>query len=65
VPKGTTLSTVTGVVALSYLALIPVAGYLGYRMLYEMRLDVNELWTQFEGAEPPEREGLIRKYLLK
>jgi flagellar motor component MotA len=60
-----TLNTVTGIVALSYLVVIPVAGYLGYKMLQEIKLDVDELWTHFEGEPPPERQGYIRKYLLK
>lgn len=64
--KGTTLNTVTGVVALSYLVVLPVAGYVGYVMLRELKQDMDELWAHFEGGEPPERpDSFVRRYLLK
>lgn len=38
------LECVTGVVALSYLVLIPVAGILGYQKIRAMQRDVERMW---------------------
>jgi hypothetical protein len=52
------LANVTGVVAMSYLVLIPVAGYYGWRRFAAMEQDLTTLWDHLE-INPKEQAEVI------
>jgi hypothetical protein len=65
-PKRVTLERVTGVVALSYLILIPGAALVAYQKVKDLESDLDQLWdkTMPAGEEPlstlPLRERVRR-----
>lgn len=58
------LEKVTGVVALSYLVLIPVAGFLAWSKLSQMDEDVTTMWDRLE-MEPAKAAPLLALNRLK
>jgi hypothetical protein len=55
VPKGIKPERVAGIVALSYLVLIPAGAYYAWGKVKNLEADVNELW---ERAGYPPRENM-------
>ena len=51
-PRLPRLEKITGVVALSYLLLIPAALYAGYRTIEEIKADIDELYNRKRNDNP-------------
>lgn len=43
---------IAGIVALTYLVLIPGAGYLGWKKILKVEKDIDEAWIRIQNADP-------------
>ena len=63
-PKGIKPEKVAGIVALSYLVLIPAGAYYAWARVKDIETDVNDLWER-AGYPPHENRGIVNLAKLK